>query len=201
MISAHDIASIVGRHVVDSDGHKVGAIGQVYVDPSSGQPNWVTVKTGLFGKAETFVPLEQAEEVEGELRVPFTKDAVKDAPRFDSHGELTHSQENELYAYYALHDPKANGGTAGANEHDNDSHDERRDEQRDDRHNDRDADADTDAGTTHPVQTGTMRLRKYVVTEQTAVTVPVTREEVRVEWEADADTAPRSDPDRPPTDR
>jgi len=33
------------------------------------------------------------------------------------------------------------------------------------------------------VQTGTARLRKYVVTEQQNVTVPVTREEVRVERE------------------
>ena len=36
---------------------------------------------------------------------------------------------------------------------------------------------------TEQVQTGRARLRKYVVTEQQTVTVPVTREEVRLERE------------------
>ncbi|MDL5352339.1 PRC and DUF2382 domain-containing protein [Microbacterium sp. zg-YB36] len=190
MISAHNIASLVGRHVVDVEGKKVGSVGQVFVDPRTGRPNWVTVKTGLFGTSETFVPLDQADEVDGNLRVPFTKDAVKDAPRFESDGELSRSQEDELYAYYADHEP-------------------RRDDVRDGGEND-DPDATQphaqDAGTqtaqsAQTAQTGTMRLRKYVVTEEATVTVPVTREEVRVEWVGEAEEASAPEENTTPTDR
>jgi len=43
--------------VISDRGEKLGGIGQIYVDDQSGEPEWVTVKTGLFGTAESFVPL------------------------------------------------------------------------------------------------------------------------------------------------
>ena len=42
------IDALYGRSVVDQSGNKIGEIGQVYLDDASGQPAWVTVKTGLF---------------------------------------------------------------------------------------------------------------------------------------------------------
>ena len=47
------IDALYGRSVVDQSGNKIGEIGQVYLDDASGQPAWVTVKTGLFGRNET----------------------------------------------------------------------------------------------------------------------------------------------------
>jgi hypothetical protein len=38
-----------GGNVVGSDGSKIGSIGQLYADDDTGEPTWVTVKTGLFG--------------------------------------------------------------------------------------------------------------------------------------------------------
>ncbi|MDO5053316.1 MAG: PRC-barrel domain-containing protein, partial [Pseudoclavibacter sp.] len=35
--------------VVGSDGERIGKVGQVYLDDQTQEPNWVTVKTGLFG--------------------------------------------------------------------------------------------------------------------------------------------------------
>ncbi|MDL5487735.1 PRC-barrel domain-containing protein [Microbacterium wangruii] len=189
MIGSHDIASLVGRHVVDTDGDKVGTVGQVYVDPTTGTPNWMTVKTGLFGSSESFVPLEQAEEVDGGVRIPYGKDAVKHAPRIDSDAELTHREEEELYAYYALRDaPEADGDDRGhthehEHEHDGHSH-EHEHAHRDDHDHDHDHASPADAGdaaTAPPAASGGLRLRRYVVTEQVTVTVPVTREEVRLE--------------------
>ncbi|MCR2801901.1 PRC-barrel domain-containing protein [Microbacterium sp. zg-Y818] len=234
MISSHDIASLIGRHVVDAEGHKVGTVGQAFVDPATGNPNWVTVKTGLFGSSESFVPLEQAEEIDGELRIPYGKDAVKHAPRFDSDTELTHRQEEELYAYYALRDAPDTAGDGHGRKHEHehqhdgdhkhshehehqDGREQDHDHDHDHDHDDSSAestdrvgttapaptvDADATGGTVAPVADGGLRLRRYVVTEQVTVTVPVAREEVRLEPESPTGAAPEDGADTTtPTDR
>ena len=100
MISEQNIATLTDATVVDSDGDKIGRVGQIFVDTQTGRPNWATVKTGFFGTSESFVPLDQADEVNGDLRVPYSKDVVKDAPRIDTDSDLTQSEEDNLYAYY-----------------------------------------------------------------------------------------------------
>ena len=83
-----------GGNVVDSDGDKIGSIGQVFLDDRPDSPEWVTVKTGLFGMGESFVPLRDAEVTGNDIRVPYTKDKVKDAPRIaDADGHLDESEE------------------------------------------------------------------------------------------------------------
>ena len=111
MISENNIASLVGSNVTDPENNKIGTVGQVYVDPGTGRPNWATVKTGLFGTKQSFVPLDEADVVGGDLRVPFSKDAVKDAPRVEDDAELSDAEEEELYAYYGgLGGTSAGGG-------------------------------------------------------------------------------------------
>ena len=88
--------------VVDVNGNKIGSIGQVYLDDQTGQPSWVTVKTGWFGLKETFVPLEQAVVTEGTITVPYTEEKVKDAPRVDPDKHLDADEEAQLYAYYGI---------------------------------------------------------------------------------------------------
>ena len=88
--------------VIDQDGDKVGKVGQVYLDDATGQPNWVTVNTGLFGGNETFVPLDEATQDGDDLRVPYTKAFIKDAPNLDADSHVDESQEDELYRYYGL---------------------------------------------------------------------------------------------------
>ncbi|MBD4446204.1 hypothetical protein GUG94_14455, partial [Xanthomonas citri pv. citri] len=77
-----------------------GEIGQVYLDDASGQPAWVTVKTGLFGRNETFVPFKGLETSGDQIRAPYTKDKVKDAPNVDPDGHLSEDETDELYRYY-----------------------------------------------------------------------------------------------------
>ncbi|NUT72241.1 PRC-barrel domain-containing protein [Pseudarthrobacter sp. C4D7] len=89
-----------GGNVVGSDGAKIGSIGQLYADDDTGEPTWVTVKTGLFGTSESFVPVEGAHHQGEDLVVPFTKEHVKDAPRVDADGHLTPEEEDRLYTYY-----------------------------------------------------------------------------------------------------
>jgi uncharacterized protein (TIGR02271 family) len=190
MISEQNIASLIGAHVVDTEGNKVGSVGQIYVDPETGRPNWATVKTGFFGSSESFVPLEQADDVNGDLRVPFSKDFVKDSPRTAVDGEISQDEEDSLYTYYHgnagvdtdatvsgagyADTTVADGGTTRTEGYDTsgpttDDAMTRSEEQ-------------LHVGTER-VETGRARLRKYVVTEEQSVTVPVSREEVRLERE------------------
>ncbi len=179
--STRDLRALDDSVVVGTDG-EIGKVGQVYTDNDTGQPSWVTVKTGWFGTNESFVPLNAATIEDGTIRVPYDKDMIKGAPNNDAGEPLSETDEQELYSYYNL------TGPAG----DADGY-ERSQARLDDTGTDIPArgtvSGDADYLTrseeqlhvgTEKVQTGRARLRKVVVTEQQTVTVPVTREEVRV---------------------
>ena len=83
-----------------TDGDKIGGIGQIYLDDNTGEPKWVTVKTGLFGTSESFVPLDGASLSGGDIVVKYDKATVKDAPRVDADGNITPEEEEALYSYY-----------------------------------------------------------------------------------------------------
>lgn len=102
MLNRENLESLLakGGNVVGTDGAKIGSIGQLYADDDTGEPTWVTVKTGLFGTSETFVPVEGARSEGEDLVVPYTKEHVKDAPRVDADGHLTPEEEERLYTYY-----------------------------------------------------------------------------------------------------
>lgn len=175
--------------VIDSEGSKVGDVGQVYLDDATGRPEWVTVKTGLFGMNETFVPLRGETVTNGEIRVPYTKDQIKGAPSIDPEGHITEAEEAELYHYYSIEqnlsayqdrDTTTVGTETAAGER---AVGERADMDRDTnladgevvRHEER-----LNVGK-EQVETGRVHIRKHVVNEQQSVQVPVTREELRVE--------------------
>ncbi len=101
-----------GGNVVSTDGGKIGGIGQIYLDDATGDPTWVTAKTGLFGTKESFVPLEGASVQGDDVVVGFDKDKVKDAPRVDPDGNLSPEEEDQLYAYYGLGSGSTGAGYA-----------------------------------------------------------------------------------------
>jgi len=165
----------VGATVQDSSGDKIGTVEQIYLDDNSGQPTWATVRTGMFGTKESFIPLDSANFSDGSVSVPVTKDQVKGAPRVEGDGHLEPQDEEELYRYYGV----GNEFDAGADASDTVGRDVSgpttdeamtRSEER------------LDVGT-EQVQTGRARLRKYITTHTESVEVPVSREEVRIERE------------------
>src|SRR5215210_5537087 len=89
-----------GSDLCDRDGDKLGSIEEIYLDTETNEPEWALVNTGLFGTKRTFVPLSQATESDGTLTVPYDKSTVKDAPKVEANGQLSRSQEDELYGYY-----------------------------------------------------------------------------------------------------
>ncbi|WP_353940720.1 PRC and DUF2382 domain-containing protein [Streptomyces sp. HUAS MG91] len=106
--------ALVGLTAYDRTGEKIGSVERVYLDDRTGKPGWATVKTGLFGMKETFVPLNGASRTEDRLQVMYTKEAVKDAPRVEADQHLDESEQQELYAHYGLTRPAAGAaGTAG----------------------------------------------------------------------------------------
>lgn len=101
-MATFNIEELENGTVYDQDGSKVGKVAQLYLDDASGEPNWVTVNTGLFGSNETFVPLDRARVNNGEIHVPYTKDFIKDAPNLDADAHIDERQEDDLYRYYGM---------------------------------------------------------------------------------------------------
>jgi len=181
---AYDFRS---RTLIGSDGEKIGTVDELYNDQETGRPEWALVNTGLFGTKKTFVPLSGASPSGEDVQVPVTKAQVKDAPRVDPNQELSEAEERELFTHYGV--PYTSEGSttatgsagdaaAGAGE--------------------RAAGHDVSGPTTDDAMTrseeelrvgtaqrerGRVRLRKYVVTEHVQQTVPLQREEVRLERE------------------
>jgi uncharacterized protein (TIGR02271 family) len=200
MITERQIHHVIGSTAVGNDGGKLGKVGEVYLDDETGRPEWATVHTGLFGTKETFVPLTQADLSGDQVRFPYAKAKVKDAPRIDTNGHLSPEEEAELYRYYGLSDSGTPSAPTGSADMGGDR-DRNRDRDRDGVFDDvegRTVGHDTSGPTTDSamtrseehlnvgtqrVEAGRARLRKYVVTENQTATVPVSREEVRVERE------------------
>ena len=190
MVTQNDIARLNGADVYNTSGDKIGSVGQVYLNATSGDPEWVTVKTGLFDTKETFVPLRDATVTDDRVTVAYAKDQVKDAPNIEADGPMSHTEEGQLYSYYGL------SGTSG---YDTDTTYQSGTDtyQGDAGYTDRDTTGTSNIGDdnamtrseerlvagTRTEETGKARLRKYVVTEQQQVIVPVSHEEVRLERE------------------
>lgn len=187
MNSLDELQSMIGRNAVDTEGAKIGKVGQIYLDDQSGQPVWVTISTGLFGTKESFAPLHGSSIAGDELRLAVSKDLVKDAPNIDTDGHTSDAENDALYTHYQgyLGSGAAVDSQAGV------------DTRREDlagaaRGQDTSGPNTDDAMTlseerlhvgTEQVAGGRARLRKYVVTEQVSTTVPVSHEEVRIERE------------------
>jgi Domain of unknown function (DUF2382)/PRC-barrel domain len=173
-----------GRDLVDRHGDKVGTVEELYVDQLTDEPEWAAVRTDPFDQKLSFVPIQDAEPAGGQVRVPFDKDHVKGAPRTDPDAELSEQEEATLYAHYGMtyserrSDARLREGPAPGDL------------------GDRPVGRDVGGPTTDDAMTrseeelrvgaarrerGRARLRKHVVTEHVQQTVPVQREEVRVE--------------------
>ena len=102
----NDYGSWIGQDLVDQMGAKIGRIGQIYFDERTGQPTWATVRTGLFGTANSFVPLSGVQYQAGDLVSSWAKATVKDGPHVEDDGDgyITYEDEGTLYRYYGMDD-------------------------------------------------------------------------------------------------
>jgi PRC-barrel domain len=90
-----------GQVVTDRAGARLGSVLDVYYDAEDDRPGWALLE--LDGAAGTrLVPLGEAVEDGGELRVPYDRAFVEGAPGMEPGGRLWPQEEAELYAYYGL---------------------------------------------------------------------------------------------------
>jgi uncharacterized protein (TIGR02271 family) len=167
-----------GRTVVDRDGEKIGKVDELYLDREGGRPEWALVNTGLFGTKKTFVPLRGASPTGEDVRLPIAKEQVKDAPSIEADQELSEDEERRLFEHYAV--PYTTEGSTTAQG----APGERRAGDRGEGGDDAMTRSEEELRVGKDQrEAGRARLRKYVVTENVETTVPVQREEVRVERE------------------
>jgi stress response protein YsnF len=196
MLDEREVSAAIGSTAYDATGQKIGTVEHFYVDDRTGAPTWVAVMTGLFGTRQSVVPAVDAGFADGRLSLPVAVDAVKSAPRL-SGDHLTPADEEELRRHYGAQDevavrdetavqddvavrdevpvaaPAAASPTVEipaeaslpAAAHDGGM--TRSEEQL--------------VVGTERVATTRARLVKYVVTEEVQITVPIRREEIRVE--------------------
>src|SRR4051812_26336716 len=101
-MQTEQVTSWRGKTAVDTDGSKIGTIEEVYLDAETDQPEWLAVKTGLFGSRISFVPVAQATDADGDVRAPSSKDQVKAPPHGGADGQLPQQKEAQLYRHYGL---------------------------------------------------------------------------------------------------
>jgi hypothetical protein len=84
----------------DGLGDKIGGFDTVYVDDETGQPEWLGIRTGLFGMNESFVPAGSVQVRGDRLVTHYTKGEVKDGPNISPTDHLTRADEENLYEYF-----------------------------------------------------------------------------------------------------
>ena len=197
MLTEREVSAAVGGTAYDADGGKLGTVEHFFVDDRTGTPSWVAVTTGLFGTRTSLVPVQSAALEDGRLVLPVTKDAVRSAPEVGEGGHLSPDDEARLRRHYGLEvagtgEPAwtadstglTPAGAAPAEDED----------ERTGRHAApaaSDGSMASDGGMvrseeqlrvgTEQVAATRVRIVKYVVTEEVQVTVPIRREEIRVE--------------------
>jgi uncharacterized protein (TIGR02271 family) len=216
VLSERELSAAIGSAAYGPDGEKIGTVEHFFTDDRTGAATWVAVSTGLFGTRHSVVPASDATFADGSVRLPVTKDAVRTAPSVsDQH--LDPEAEALLRQHYGLDAGTArtpgddsvtqdlsqlptDPGSAGTHQ-DTVTIDQAATR------------AETVPGSavpaTPPVPDGAMtrseerlrvateryaakrvRIVKYVVTEEVTVTVPIRREEIRIEEVPLDDAAP-----------
>jgi PRC-barrel domain/Domain of unknown function (DUF2382) len=152
-----------GKTVVDRDGEKAGTLGALYLDDDD-RPAYAGVETGLFRRRESLIPLAGARELGGDIQVPYALEQIRSAPNVDAEEALSEDEQDRLAAHYG----EASQILAGD---DGPETEMVRSEE------------EVSFGVAPPQPRERVRLRKHVVVENVEKTVPVRREEIRLEHE------------------
>jgi len=152
-----------GKTVVDRDGEKAGSLGALYLDEQD-RPAFAGVRTGLFRRRESMVPLDGARALGDDVQVPYTLEQIRSAPNVDADVNLTDAEEDALADHYG--EPTRILTGDGAPEAEMVRSEE-----------------EVELGVAPAKPRERVRLRKHTVVEHVERTVPVRREEIRLEHE------------------
>jgi uncharacterized protein (TIGR02271 family) len=178
------LEGVIGYDVLDREGNGIGRVEAVWTD-HTGQPAFLGVKTGwLLGKTHV-VPAYSAEVnyPREHVRVPYSREDVKNAPSYNPEDDLSSEREEEICAYYGARGPvlretQATAGSVQAEQGQSEYQESR---------------SQGSGDTTIPlheeelkigkreVETGGVRLRKIVRTETVERPVELRHEDIVVE--------------------
>lgn len=90
--------------VFDDKRAKIGTVTDVLVDPENLEPQYLTVRTGVFDPlaGEHILPVVVVERRGDQLTVPFDRQLVKSAPRTRDHTPLTSQEQQQVSLHYGV---------------------------------------------------------------------------------------------------
>lgn len=156
-----------GSTVYSSDGEKLGTVDDVHID-DDGNARFVSLKSGLFGMKKRNIPAAGLESNKDGLQSMYTKDQIENGPAYDD-DHIDEDRHRELGGYYGQ----------DAADHDHDDGRERRASGGDSVTR---SEEELRIGS-HREESGHVRLRKWVETEDVSETVQVEHERARIERE------------------
>ena len=109
--------TVRGVEVTGTHGAKLGKVDHLYIDNDTNQPEWVAVKSGLFGTHVSLVPISKAQFDGTVLSVPFDKEQLKTAPHHDPNTDLSPQAEQDLYEHYGMSYTPHSGSLAADAQH------------------------------------------------------------------------------------
>src|SRR5215212_3049344 len=90
-----------GYQVYDQHYEKVGKVDDLFVDEND-VPEYIGVKTGLFGGPSTLIPMDilRVNDFRQLVEVASDKETIKNAPSFGDDAAITAGFEDRVYAYF-----------------------------------------------------------------------------------------------------
>lgn len=98
-----DISSLPGRKITDQAENPIGEIKDIYAT-GDGFPMWVAVEmsSGMGDRQMVIVPLARIKDENGDLRVPYSKQRIGEAPEVDESGGISAECDRRLRDYYGI---------------------------------------------------------------------------------------------------
>ena len=109
---AHDLkgfpmstaSQFIDQKLFTEHGEEIGKIRDVINRPSDLEPEWLVVKTAMFG-GEHLVPIVSVSQRGASLTVPFDKKTVKASPSISAHVPPLTEQSQATYMHYGVKTP------------------------------------------------------------------------------------------------
>jgi hypothetical protein len=102
--SIEDVSSLPGKKVTDQEENPIGEIKEIYAIDGDGHPMWVTVEAsfGMGDKRIVFIPLARLKDEDGDLRVPYSKEHIKQTPEVDGEDGISPECDRKLRDHYGI---------------------------------------------------------------------------------------------------
>jgi len=104
MTSIEEADSWIGQTAVDNTGEQIGLISQIWVDDTSGQAEWASVRGSVLRGREVLIPIAGTTAYGGSRRFAYSKSAILAAPSGGEGGRLEVSDKEQLSSHYGAPD-------------------------------------------------------------------------------------------------